>query len=135
MAGSGEIELVVVGAHLSGMPLNHELTSRNARFLRAVSTTPDYKLYALPGGPPFRPGLMRVQSGTGTMIATEVWAISVQGFGEFVTGIPAPLGIGTTRLTDGTTPKGFIVEAEGIAGAKDVSEFGGWRSYIASLTR
>jgi allophanate hydrolase len=133
-AASGEIELVVVGAHLSGMPLNHELTSRNARFLRAVSTTPDYRLYALPGGPPFRPGLMRVASGTGTMIATEVWAISAQGFGEFVTGIPAPLGIGTTRLADGTTPKGFIVEAEGIVGAKDVSEFGGWRSYIASLT-
>jgi len=134
MAAQGEIELVVVGAHLSGMPLNHELTSRNARFLRAVSTTPDYKLFALPGGPPFRPGLMRVASGTGTMIATEVWAISPQGFGEFVTGIPAPLGIGTTRLADGTAPKGFIVEAEGIAGAKDVSEFGGWRSYIASLT-
>jgi allophanate hydrolase len=135
IAGSGEIELVVVGAHLSGMPLNHELTSRNARFLRAVSTTPDYRLYALPGGPPFRPGLMRVASGTGTAIATEVWAISAQGFGEFVIGIPAPLGIGTTRLADGTTPKGFIVEAEGIVGAKDVSEFGGWRSYIASLTR
>jgi allophanate hydrolase len=134
MAASGEIELVVVGAHLSGMPLNHELTSRNARFLRAASTTADYRLYALPGGPPFRPGLMRVASGTGTMIATEVWAISAQGFGEFVTGIPAPLGIGTTLLADGTTPKGFIVEAEGIVGAKEVSAFGGWRSYIASLT-
>jgi allophanate hydrolase len=134
-AGPGEMELVVVGAHLSGMPLNHELTSRHARFLRAVPTTPDYKLYALPGGPPYRPGLMRVADGTGTPIETEVWAISPEGFGTFVAGIPAPLGIGTTRLADGTTPKGFIVEAEGIVGARDVSEFGGWRRYMATGTQ
>lgn len=131
----GEIELVVVGAHLSGMPLNHELTSRHARFLRAGPTTPDYRLYALPGGPPARPGLMRVADGTGHAIATETWAISAEGFGSFVTGIPAPLGIGTTRLADGTTPKGFIVEAQGIVGATDVSQFGGWRAYVASLAK
>jgi len=131
-AGPDEIELVVVGAHLSGMPLNHELTSRNAYFLRAVPTTPDYKLYALAGGPPFRPGLMRVADGEGAAIQTEVWAISHEGFGSFVAGIPAPLGIGTTRLADGTTPKGFIVEAEGIKGARDISSSGGWRAYMAS---
>jgi allophanate hydrolase len=131
----GEIELVVVGAHLSGMPLNHELTGRHARFLRAVSTTADYKLYALPGGPPYRPGLMRVADGTGSPIETEVWAISPEEFGTFVAGIPAPLGIGTTRLADGTAPKGFIVEAEGIAGARDVSQFGGWRRYLESGTQ
>jgi allophanate hydrolase len=128
----GEIELAVVGAHLSGMPLNHELTSRNARFLRACDTQPDYQLYALAGGPPARPGLMRVAEGKGSPIATEVWAISAEGLGDFMTGIPAPLGIGTTRLSDGTTPNGFIVEAEGLVGAKNVSEFGGWRNYIAS---
>jgi allophanate hydrolase len=133
-AAPGEIELVVVGAHLSGMPLNHELTSRHARFLRAVPTTKDYKLFALAGGPPYRPGLMRVADGTGSQIATEVWAISAEGLGSFLSGIPAPLGIGTTRLADGTSPKGFIVEAEGVVGAEDVSEFGGWRNYIASLT-
>jgi allophanate hydrolase len=133
-AAPGEIELVVVGAHLSGMPLNHELTSRNGRFLRAVQTAPDYRLFALPGGPPFRPGLMRVAAGEGVAIATEVWALSAEGFGSFVAGIPAPLGIGTTRLADGTSPKGFIVEAEGIKGATDVSSFGGWRAYIASRT-
>ncbi|HLG87469.1 MAG TPA: allophanate hydrolase [Alphaproteobacteria bacterium] len=132
-AVSSEIELVVVGAHLSGMPLNHELTSRGARFLRAVPTAPDYRLYALPGGPPPRPGLMRVAAGEGVRIATEVWALSPEAFGSFVAGIPAPLGIGTTSLSDVTTPKGFIVEAEGIKGAKDVSEFGGWRAYLASL--
>lgn len=132
-AAPGEIELVVVGAHLSGMPLNHELTTRHARFLRAGPTTPDYRLFALPGGPPFRPGLMRVAAGTGVAIATETWALTPEAFGSFVAGIPAPLGIGTTRLADGTTPKGFIVEAEGIVGAEDVSRFGGWRNYIASL--
>jgi allophanate hydrolase len=130
----GEIEIVVVGAHLSGMPLNHELTRRHGRFLRAVPTTPDYRLYALPGGPPFRPGLMRVAAGTGSAIETEVWALRPEGFGSFVAGIPAPLGIGTTRLADGTTPKGFIVEAEGIVGATDISAFGGWRHYMASRT-
>ncbi|MFT0879127.1 allophanate hydrolase [Rhodopseudomonas sp. G2_2311] len=130
---ANEIELVVVGAHLSGMPLNHELTSRGARFLRAVSTAPDYKLFALQGGPPFRPGLLRVAASEGVPIATEVWAISAEGFGSFVAGIPAPLGIGTTRLADGTTPKGFIVEAEGLKGATDISAFGGWRAYIKSL--
>ncbi len=134
-AAAGEIELVVVGAHLSGMPLNRELTSRSARFLRAVPTLPEYRLFALPGGPPSRPGLMRVAPGEGTAIATEVWAISLEGFGSFVAGVPAPLGIGTTRLADGTTPKGFIVEAEGVKGATDVSAFGGWRAYTKSLSR
>lgn len=134
-AAPGEIELVVVGAHLSGMPLNHELTSRGARFLRAGPTKPDYKLYALAGGPPLRPGLMRVAARMGHAIATEVWALSPEGLGSFMTGVPAPLGIGTTFLADGTSPKGFIVEAEGVAGAKDVSRFGGWRAYFATLQK
>ena len=129
------IELVVVGAHLSGLPLNRELTDRGGRFVRAVPTAPDYRLYALPGAPPRRPGLMRVAAGTGTAIETEVWALPPEAFARFVAAIPAPLGIGTTQLADGTTPKGFIVEAEGIAGAVDVSAFGGWRRYVASLSR
>lgn len=132
IAGPDEIEITVVGAHLSGMALNHELTSRNARFLRAVDTAPDYRLYALAGGPPFRPGLMRVDEGKGVAIKTEVWAVPADQFGSFVAGIPAPLGIGTTSLADGTTPKGFIVEAEGVKGATDISDFGGWRAYVAS---
>jgi len=133
-AAPGEIELAVVGAHLSGMPLNPELTSRHARFLRAATTTRDYRLYALAGGPPFRPALMRVGDGEGFEIATEVWALSPEGLGLFLAGVPAPLGLGTTRLADGTTPKGFIVEAQGIVGAEDISAFGGWRKYVASLS-
>ena len=132
-AGNDEIELAVVGAHLSGMPLNGELTSRGARFLRAVATTPDYRLFALAGGPPRRPGLMRVRDGTGYAIETEVWAVPLETFGSFVAGVPAPLGIGTTRLADGTAPKGFIVEAEAVNGAEDVSAFGGWRAYLGGL--
>lgn len=128
------IEIVVVGAHLSGMPLNGELTSRGASFRRVVQTLPDYKLYALAGGPPKRPGLIRVAVGAGAAIACEVWALPPAGFGTFVDGIPSPLGIGTLKLADGTTPKGFLVEPEGLAGAEDITAHGGWRAYIAALS-
>lgn len=128
------IEIVVVGAHLSGMPLNGELTSRGATFRRVAQTAPDYRLHALAGGPPKRPGLIRVAAGTGAPIACEVWALPAEGFGTFVAGIPSPLCIGTLRLADGTTPKGFLVEPEGIAGAEDITAHGGWRAYIASLS-
>ncbi|KAA5605298.1 allophanate hydrolase [Roseospira marina] len=133
-ATDDEIELVVVGAHLSGMALNPELTGHGARFLRAGTTTPDYRLYALAGGPPERPGLLRVAEGEGVAIDTEVWAVPVESFARFVAGIPAPLGIGTCFLADGTTPRGFIVEAEGLKGAVDISRFGCWRAYQASRT-
>ncbi|MDF2114555.1 allophanate hydrolase [Roseiarcaceae bacterium H3SJ34-1] len=126
-----EIELAVVGAHLSGMALNGELTSRNARFLRAEKTTADYRLFALPGGPPARPGLLRVAAGKGHAIETEVWALTAEAFGSFVAGVPAPLAIGTTRLADGTTPKGFTVESEAVIDARDISQYGGWRAYMA----
>ena len=131
LALPGEVELCVVGAHLSGMALNRELTGLGARFLRAVHTEPLYTLYALPGGPPFRPGLLRTGEG-GTAIATEVWALDPAAFGRFVSGIPAPLGIGTTLLADGTRPKCFMVEPAGLPGALDISHFGGWRAYMAS---
>jgi allophanate hydrolase len=134
-AGDGLIEIVVVGAHLSGMPLNHELTSNGGVFRRAVATTADYRFHALAGGPPKRPGLLRVADGTGAPVPTEVWALPPEGFGRFVQGIPSPLGIGTLRLADGTTPKGFLVEPEGLTGAEDISRFGGWRAYIASLAK
>jgi allophanate hydrolase len=132
-AAAGEIELAVVGAHLSGMPLNRELTESCARFLRAGTTTESYKLFALPGGPPRRPGLLRVADSEGSAIAVEVWALSPEALGSFMAGVPSPLGIGTAFLSDGTTPKGFIVEAEGLKGAVDISHFGGWRAYMASL--
>ncbi len=127
------IEICVVGAHLSGMALNPELLREGATLLRAAQTEPSYRLFALAGGPPRRPGLLRVAPGAGHAIATEIWAMPADGFGRFVAGIPAPLCIGTLRLADGSTPKGFLVEPEGLHGAQEISAFGGWRAFIASL--
>jgi allophanate hydrolase len=131
--GEGEVALAVVGAHLSGMPLNHELTSRHARFLQATETAADYKLFALANTTPPKPGLLRVTTGEGAAIAVEVWALSTEAFGGFVAAIPSPLGIGTLTLKDEMKVKGFIAEAEALKDAKDISSFGGWRAYIASL--
>ena len=131
-APAGYCELAVVGAHLSGMALNHELRALGAMFLRAVETEPSYQLYALPGGPPARPGLVRVAAGAGRRIATEVWALPVEGFGRFVAGIPAPLGIGTLLLADGTRPKGFLCEAEAVRDGRDISSYGGWRTFMTA---
>ncbi len=127
------IEIAVVGAHLSGLPLNHELTGEGGVLVRAVPTEPCYRLFALAGGPPRRPGMIRVGPGRGAAISTEVWALPEDGFGRFVAQIPAPLCIGTLRLADGTTPKGFLAEPEGLAGAEDITRFGGWRAFLASL--
>lgn len=132
-AAEGEIEIAVVGAHLSGLPLNGEITGLGGRFLRAARTSPDYRFYALPGGPPARPGLVRVAAGSGTAIEVEVWALPAAGFGTFVASIPAPLSIGTLRLGDGTTPKGFLAEPEGLVGAAEIGAHGGWRGYLGSL--
>jgi len=131
-AGADEIAVAAVGAHMSGLPLNHELTRLGARFLRATRTAPYYRLYSLPGGPPKRPGLVRATQGTA--IALEVWAVPLSRFGEFMQGIPQPLGIGTLDLEDGSRVKGFVCEAIGIEGAEDVSRFGGWRAWLATVT-
>jgi len=131
-AGADEIAIAAVGAHMSGLPLNHELTRLGARFLRATRTAPYYRLYNLPGGPPKRPGLVRASQGTS--IALEVWAMPLSRFGEFMQGIPQPLGIGTLDLEDGSRVKGFVCEAIGIEGAEDVSRFGGWRAWLAAAT-
>jgi allophanate hydrolase len=130
-AQAGEIALAVVGAHLSGMPLNAELKSFGARFLEATMTAPDYRLFALDTAPPPRPGLLRVAAGQGASIAVEVWALPAEGFGRFVAAIAAPLAIGTLRLADGRGVKGFLAESEAVANARDISSFGGWRAYMA----
>ena len=129
----GEITIAVVGAHLSGMPLNGELKSFGARFLETAQTAPDYRLFALNGGPPQRPGLLRVPAGQGASIGVEIWALPADGFGRFVAAIPAPLSIGTLMLSDGRSVKGFLAESDGVNGARDISEFGGWRAFVATL--
>ena len=128
----GEIPLAVVGAHLSGMALNGELRLRNARFVAETTTTADYRLYALTGVNPPKPGLLRVADGEGAAITVEVWALSPAEFGRFVGDIPSPMSIGTVRLAGGGSAKGFLVEARAIDGARDISSFGGWRAFTAS---
>ena len=127
----GAIELVVVGAHLSGMPLNGQLKELGARFCRAAKTSPAYRLYALARQTVPKPGLLRVQDGNGVAIDVEIWRLSPDAFGRFVAAIPPPLGIGTIELQDGTAPKGFLAEQAGLVGAIDISEYGGWRQYAS----
>jgi allophanate hydrolase len=128
----GWVQVAVLGAHLSGLPLNWQLTERKARQIRTCRTAPDYRFYALPGTVPAKPGLVRVKAGTGAHIELEIWAMTAQHFGTFVASIPPPLGIGTILLEDGTEVKGFLCEPFVLAGAKDISEFGGWRGYLQS---
>jgi allophanate hydrolase len=127
----GEIVLAVVGAHLSGMPLNGELRALGARLIEDTKTTAHYRLYALPGTTPPKPGLLRVKKGEGSAIAVEVYALSDSAFGRFVAAVPPPLSIGTLELADGRGVKGFLVEAEAVTGARDISNFGGWRAFMA----
>lgn len=127
----GYIRVAVVGAHLTGMPLNHQLTSREATLVEATHTASTYRLYALANTAPPKPGL--VHTDTGQAIEVELWDVPAAAFGTFVAEIPAPLGIGTLTLADGRDVKGFICEPRGLIGARDITAFGGWRAYIASL--
>jgi allophanate hydrolase len=132
---AGEIAIAVVGAHLSGMPLNGELRALAGRLLEATRSAPDYRLYALAGTTPPKPGLLRIGKGEGTAIELEIWALSTEAFGRFVAAVPAPLSIGTILLADGRTAKGFLVEAQAVAGGQDISALGGWRSFMAAKQR
>ena len=126
----GEVAVAVAGAHLSGLPLNGELRALGGRLLETAKTAPDYRLYALNGGTPAKPGLLRVEQGKGAAIEIEVWALPVEAFGRFVDAVPAPLSIGTVTLADGRAVKGFLVEAAAIIDARDISSFGGWRAFL-----
>jgi allophanate hydrolase len=126
---AGHLALAVCGAHMQGLPLNAQLRDRGAYLIQRTHTSPDYRLIALPGGPPHRPGLLRVAGG-GAAIEIELWGLPVEHLGSFVAGIPAPLGIGKVELRDGTVVPGFICEGYAASGATDITEFGGWRAYI-----
>ena len=123
-----EMTLVVAGAHLSGMALNHELLALGATLLAATITAPGYKLYALKTNPP-KPGLVRTPGFNGTGIAVEVWSLSAENFGRFIAALPEPMGIGKVTLADGTIHPGFLCEAHALDGAQDITEYGGWRKY------
>ncbi|MBZ2190574.1 allophanate hydrolase [Alcanivorax sp. JB21] len=127
----GCVRLAVVGAHLSGMPLNGQLIERGAAFVERTTTAPEYRFYALAGTVPPKPGLLR--DAEGAAIEVELWDVPVGAFGSFVALIPAPLGIGTLRLADGREVKGFICEGWARDDALDITSFGGWRRYMASV--
>jgi allophanate hydrolase len=123
--------LVVVGAHLSGQPLNHQLVERRAVLLQRTTTAAHYRLFALAGTSPAKPGLVRAVSG-GAAIEVEVWGLDVAAFGSFVHAVPPPLCIGTVELADGTQHHGFLCEPWALDGATEITEHGGWRTYLAS---
>lgn len=124
------VSLFVVGAHLSGMPLNHELVALGAEYLYKICTAPDYRLFVLPHTQPQKPGLIRAPGSAGPGIEGEVWRLRPEAFGQFVSRIPSPLGIGKVLLADGTAVSGFLCEAYAIEGAKDITDLGGWRTYV-----
>ncbi|MFO1272521.1 MAG: allophanate hydrolase [Rubrivivax sp.] len=132
-ATEATLPIAVVGAHLSGLPLNGQLTERGAVLLEATTTAPHYRLYALPGTVPPKPGLVRSAEG-GAAIALEVWAMPQRAVGSFLALIPPPLGLGSVQLADGRHVHGFLCEPHALAGAREVTAFGGWRAYLASLS-
>jgi allophanate hydrolase len=125
------VPLAVAGAHLSGQPLNHQLTDRGARLVRTTTTAPVYRLVALATEPP-KPGLVRVADGdAGGTVEVEVWEVPPAGFAGFVAALPRPMAIGKVILADGTSVPGFLCEPEAIVGAVDITAAGGWRAYLA----
>lgn len=122
-------QVAVCGAHMSGLALNHQLTERGGRLLARTRTAPCYRLYALPGGPPQRPGLVRAS--LGARIEVEVWDVPLEAFGSFVAAIPAPLGIGKLELEDGRWVSGFLCEEHATHAATDITALGGWRAYLS----
>ena len=129
-ADAHSVPIAVVGAHLSGLPLNGQLTSRGARLLARTRTAPRYRLYELPGTTPARPGMVRDEAGAALEI--EIWALPRAGWASFMEGVPPPLAIGTIETADGRWVKGFVCEPHALAGATEVTAFGGWRAWLAS---
>jgi allophanate hydrolase len=127
------LDLAVVGAHLSDMPLNGELLALGATLKARTRASGDYRLFVLPNTSPAKPGLIHAPGAGGPGIEVEVWSLPPDAFGSFVARIPAPLGIGKIRLADGSQVSGFLCEASGVEGAQDITELRSWRAYIASL--
>jgi len=126
--------IAVVGAHLSGEPLNHQITDRGGRFVRKAKTAPSYQLFALPGTSPQKPGLVRIGAEGGVSIDLEIWDLPITEFADFVLQVPSPLTIGLIHLSDGRTVKGFLCEEVAVQDAENISAFGGWKSYLKCQT-
>ena len=126
------IKIAVCGAHMQGLPLSPQLVALGGEFVAVASTSPDYKLFALNGFTPARPGLLRVLE-NGAAIALEVWQLPIENYGKFLATVPSPLGFGTLTLSDNSTLQGFLCEAYATQNATDISHLGGWRAYLASI--
>ena len=135
-AGPSTVDVVVVGAHLRGQPLNWQVTDRGGRFVRATATAPVYRLYAIAGSPPMRPALVHVGADAGgASIEVEVWRLPAAEVGAFMLQIAPPLGLGRVELADGTQSVGFIAEPRAVRGATDITTHGGWRAFLATIDR
>ena len=127
------LTIAVVGAHLCGLPLNGQLTERGAMLIETSTTAPRYRLYALPGTTPPKPGLRRCGAEeSGSAITVELWSMPIEAVGSFVALIPPPLGLGSIELADGRSVHGFLCEPHALNGAADISHHGGWRAYLAA---
>lgn len=126
-----KIELAVVGAHLRDQPLNYQLIELDAKFIRQTHTAPIYRLFALANTSPPKPGMIRSENGAS--IEVEIWELAAAEFGMFVAGIPSPLLIGNVKLASGEWVKGFLSEEIALGSALEITNFGGWRTYLASL--
>ncbi|MEO8132354.1 MAG: allophanate hydrolase [Betaproteobacteria bacterium] len=124
------VRVAVVGAHLSGLPLNHQLTDRGGKLEKAARTSTHYRLYALPGTTPPKPGMLR-DPGRGAAIEVEVWRLPLREYGSFVAGIPSPLGIGQIELDNGEWVQAFVCESWAVQGAEEITRLGGWRAFLA----
>ena len=129
------VRVAVVGAHLSGMPLNWQLVERGAVLISKTTTAPDYRLFALRNSTPPKPGLLRVKAGEGYRIEVEIWEMPADQYGSFVALIPYPLGIGTLVLDDQSSVQGFVCEALALNDAEDISVHRGWRAYLSGLNK
>ena len=123
--------VAVVGAHLSGQPLNPQLLALGARLERTTTTSPDYRLHALATTPP-KPGLVHVGPGAGAAIEAEVWRLPAEGLGRLVEALPRPMALGSVTLADGTSVPGFLCEPDALEGADDITAYGGWRGFVSS---
>ncbi|MGW5637464.1 allophanate hydrolase-related protein, partial [Streptomyces sp. NPDC003832] len=130
---SPPLPLAVVGAHLTGRPLNHQLLALGARLESSTTTAPEYRLYALDTDPP-KPGLVRTAEG-GAAIEAEVWRLPAEGLGTLLAGLPRPMTLGTVELADGSLVTGFLCEPEAVRGAREITSYGGWRAYLDSEPR
>ena len=124
------IEIAVCGAHMTGLPLNWQLTDLGGRFVRKTETSAAYHFYALAGGPPARPGLIRTDAPNAASVLLEIWSLPKAALGTFIENIPSPLGIGSIELADGALVKGFLCEASAVRDAIDITHLADWRAYL-----